>query len=266
MRRPALIGVAAVLILCGTLLFVPGLRDARITTGAGLAWFGVLVLTYDKRGIGESGGQFQGGLAAASASNLGLLAQDAAAAASMLVRHPRLQGTPVGYIGLSQGGWIIPIAASGPPAVSFMFFFSGPVATVSEETHFSNLAEHDPTFWQTHTRGEVAEYMKSVSYSGDDVDPRTHLTTLKVPGFWAFGGQDNIMPVDLSVARLRELIARGQPHFDYREYPALGHELVIFRFSNMTLSQPFKDSINWIRSVGEHSGPSMAVSSSDRSR
>ena len=219
---------------------------ARLFASEGLA-----VLTYDKRGVGKSGGSFVGRLAAASASNLGLLAQDAAAAASVLVQHPRTQGTPIGYIGASQGGWIVPIAASGPPAVSFMFFFSGPVATVNEETHFSNLAENDPTFWQTHTRAEVAEYMKSVSYGSGDVDPRTHLATLKVPGFWAFGGQDNIMPVDLSVTRLRELIARGQSHFHYREYPALGHEVVIFHFSNMTLSQPFKDSVDWIRSIGE---------------
>jgi hypothetical protein len=66
--------------------------------------------------------------------------------------------------------------------------------------------------------------MKSVRYSDGDVDPRAHLATLQVPGFWAFGGQDNIMPGDVSVTRLRELIAPGQSQFQYREY--LDHRLV----------------------------------------
>jgi pimeloyl-ACP methyl ester carboxylesterase len=310
MRRAAVTGVAALLLLCGVLLFVPRLRDARLTLGAVLARFGVLVglqsedltfrstdvslsgtivfperaqpigsvvlvhgsgrahrmlwlarlfaseglvvLTYDKRGVGKSGGEFQGGPSAATASNLALLAQDAAAAARVLIeQHPRTRGSPVGYVGLSQAGWIMPIAASGPPTVSFLLFFSGPVATVSEERHFSNLAENDPTFWQTHSRAEVAEYMKSVPSGSGDVDPTTALATLQMPAFWAFGGQDNIMPVDLSVTRLRELIARGQSHFRYREYPALGHELVTFDFSTMTLSQPFKDGVDWIGHIAE---------------
>ena len=323
MRRAALTGLAALVLLCGMLLFVPRLRDARLTLGAVLARFGVLVgmesedvtfrssdvnlsgtivvpeqsqpiasvvlvhgsgraprmlwlarlfaseglavLTYDKRGVGKSGGQFQGGPSAASVSNLDLLAQDAAAAANVLVQHPRTGGTPVGYIGLSQGGWIIPIAASRPPAVSFMLFFSGPVTTVSEERHFSNLAENDPTFWQTHSRADVAEYMKSVRYSEGDVDPRTNLANLQVPGFWAFGGQDNIMPVDLSVTRLSELIARGQSQFQYREYPGHGHELVVFDFSALALSQPFKDSVEWIRDIrGQVPGASTTFPSRPR--
>jgi pimeloyl-ACP methyl ester carboxylesterase len=313
------IGLAALVLLCGMLLFVPRLRDARVTLGAVLARFGVLVgmesedvtfrsndvnlsgtivfprqphptasvvlvhgsgraqrmlwlarlfasegiavLTYDKRGVGKSGGQFQGGPSAASAGNLDLLAQDAAAAAGVLVRHPRTGRVPIGYIGLSQGGWIAPMAASKPPAVSFMLFFSGPVATVSEERHFSNLAENDSTFWQTHSRADVAEYMKSVRYADDDVDPRTDLTAMQIPGFWAFGGQDNVMPVDLSVVRLRELIGRGQSQFQYREYPAYGHELVIFDFSSLSLSQPFKDSVEWIRNIPRRGPAASAVSS-----
>ncbi len=84
----------------------------------------------------------------------------------------------------------------------------------------------------------------------------------QVPGFWAFGGQDNIVPVDLSVTRLRELIARGQSQFDYREYPGYGHELVVFDFSTIALSQPFKDSVEWIRNIrAQGPGASDAVPS-----
>jgi hypothetical protein len=43
MRRTAVIILAALVLLCGTLLVVPGLRDARLTLAAVLARFGVLV-------------------------------------------------------------------------------------------------------------------------------------------------------------------------------------------------------------------------------
>ena len=92
-----------------------------------------------------------------------------------------------------------------------------------------------------------------------------HLATLQVPRFWAFGGQDNIMPVDLSVTRLRDLVARGQSQFEYREYPGYGHELVVFDFSDITLSQPFNDSVEWIRNIrGQVSGAAIVVPSQPR--
>ena len=230
MKREIIIGLGLLAVLVVALLFVPRLRDARLTLGAVLVRLGVVVgldrenvefqsagntlsgtivfpeesppraaivlihgsgrttrmlwlahlfasegiavLTYDKRGVGKSAGQFVGGLSAATAVNFDLLAQDAAAGAAVISRHARLQGTPVGYVGFSQGGWIGPIAATRPPLVSFMAFFSGPVTTVSEEGHFSDLAENDSTFWKTHTHQQVAEYMTSVSHQRDDVDPQ----------------------------------------------------------------------------------------------
>jgi alpha/beta superfamily hydrolase len=208
---------------------------------------GVAALTYDKRGTGQSGGTFVGGLAAATGANLDLLAQDAAAAAAVLSRHPRLKGVPVGYAGLSQGGWVGPMAAVKSPEGDFMIFFSGPVATVCEEAYFSDLAEGDASFWETHTREQVADYMKSVKCQGDDVNPSPTLAGLRIPGFWAFGGADNIMPVDVSVARLDALIAGGQTQFRYRVYPENGHEVIVFDFSHLRLSAAFHDAVDWIR-------------------
>jgi uncharacterized protein len=208
---------------------------------------GIAVLTYDKRGVAKSGGTFVGGLPAATATNFDLLGQDAAAAAAVIARNPRLSDAPIGYVGFSQGGWIGPLAAERSPDVAFMTFFSAPVATVCEEGHFSDLAEGDASFWKTHTREQVAEYMKSVSCPPHDVDPSPTLARLRIPGFWLFGGRDNVMPVDLSVARLDALIAGGQSQFRYRVYPENGHEVIVFDFSRLSLSAAFHDSVNWIR-------------------
>jgi pimeloyl-ACP methyl ester carboxylesterase len=163
-----------------------------------------------------------------------------------------MRGTSIGLAGFSQGGWIGPMAATRSPDVAFMVFFSGPVTTVCEEGHFSDLAERDPTFWKTHTRQEVAEYMKSISCPRDDVDPGPTLSRLRVPGFWAFGGQDNVMPVDLSVTRLDALISRGQSQFRYRIYFEYGHEVIVFDFSRLSLSTGFREAVEWIKqTVGE---------------
>lgn len=305
MKRAILLSVGLLAVLVALILFLPRLRDARLTLravvirlgltagldsdniefqsagstlsgtivfpeesppraaivlihGSGrttrMLWMahfftseGLAVLTYDKRGAGKSGGTFVGGISAGSATNLHLLAQDAAAAAAAMGQHPRLRGTPVGYVGFSQGGWIGPLAAAGPPAVSFMVFFSGPVTTVAEEGYFSDLAESHADFWKTHTHQEVGQYMKAVHYPSDDLDPRAALSQLHIPAFWAFGGLDNVMPVDLSIVRLQELIAAGQSQFHYTLYPEHGHELIVYEFSRMSLSRPLKDGADWIK-------------------
>ena len=111
-------------------------------------------------------------------------------------------------------------------------------------------AAMDGHFWETHSHEEVAAYMKSVRYRSDDVDPRTSLSKLAIPAFWVFRGQDNIIPVDLSVVRLEELIAHGQSQFRYKIYPEYRHELMIlFESSKLSLSRPFPEVAGWIRNT-----------------
>jgi alpha-beta hydrolase superfamily lysophospholipase len=208
---------------------------------------GIAAMTYDKRGTGRSGGTFVGGRAAATAENFDLLGADAAAAAALASRHPRLTGASIGLVGISQGGWIGPVAAAKSPEVDFMVFFSGPVATVCEEDHFSDLAEGNSSFWTTHSRQEVSEYMTSAICGADDVDPSPVLDALRIPAFWTFGGRDNVMPVDVSVTRLKALVAKGHFQFRYRVYPNNGHELIVFEIPTLSLSAAFRDTVDWIK-------------------
>jgi hypothetical protein len=212
-----------------------------------LASDGFAVLTYDKRGVGKSGGVYEEPHNT-SAANIDLLADDAAAAMQVLTEHPRLASVLFGFIGESQGGWIVPIASLKSRAPKFMAFLSGPVCTVSEQMHFQDLAGNDEAFWTTHTHAQVATYMKSVSYSSDDVDPRSSLSTLSMPGLWLFGAKDNLVPVDVCEARLKTLIQQGQHNFSYKIYPDFGHQLGSGP-SKERLA--YRDTVTWIKNLAK---------------
>jgi dienelactone hydrolase len=182
---------------------------------------GIAVYTYDKRGVGQSEGEYGVG---SFQQQLETLGADAAAALSALNGRPELKGVTSGFFGISQAGWVIPYAANrSRPA--FIALWSGPVCTVQEELHFSAVAENDATYLERHTPAQIRDYMKKTPRHRDDVDPVPYLREITVPGLWIFGGKDNSIPVDLSIERLTTLISSGRSNFEYKLYPAQGHSL-----------------------------------------
>ncbi|MEL6135198.1 MAG: alpha/beta hydrolase, partial [Bacteroidota bacterium] len=113
----------------------------------------LLVLTYDKRGVGESGGVYAGpevGTNNISTANLKLLAADVSAAVNVI--HRENETIPVGLVGFSQAGWIIPIAANKNPLITFMVLFSCPTITTLEQLRFQFYTDGRADFWEHHTR------------------------------------------------------------------------------------------------------------------
>ena len=113
-------------ILAGTIFTPKNIRAAVVIVhGSGqekrmknfattLANNGIAVLTYDKRGVGESAGLYAGpevGTNNVDFSNLNLLSLDASAAVNALSKSLSNDQIPLGLIGASQAGWIIPLAA-----------------------------------------------------------------------------------------------------------------------------------------------------------
>jgi len=80
---------------------------------------GFAVLRVDDRGVGESGGRFQG-------LTSDDFAQDAAACVAWLRHRPGIDPKRVGLIGHSEGGLIAPIVASRDPGVAFIVLLAGP--------------------------------------------------------------------------------------------------------------------------------------------
>ncbi|HEX8088205.1 MAG TPA: alpha/beta fold hydrolase [Blastocatellia bacterium] len=90
---------------------------------------GVAVLTYDKRGVGESTGDF-------TRVPFYDLAGDALAGVRFLRTRKEVDPDQVGVWGVSQGGWLGPLAASQSPDVAFVISVSGPGVSPKEQMLF----------------------------------------------------------------------------------------------------------------------------------
>ena len=211
-----------------------------------LAKEGIAVLTYDKRGVGESEGVYVGptvGTNNIDTTNLNLLSQDANSAVKTFQSQLKNKKLPVGLVGFSQAGWIMPIAASNNPQINFMVLFSCPTITTLEQLRFQFYTNGNNNFWENHTDSDAREHTKNDpdKYQFTAIDPKTSLNTLSIPGLWLFGEKDIQIPVKLCIEQLNTLKAQGKP-FEYTLFPKLGHNTVS---DNDTT--PFDISVQWIK-------------------
>ena len=211
-----------------------------------LAKEGITVLTYDKRGVGESGGIYVGpsvGTNNIDTNNLNLLSQDANAAASIFRTYLKDKKIPIGLVGFSQAGWIMPIAASNNPEIEFMVLFSCPTITTLEQLRFQFYTNGNNNFWENHTEGEAREHIKNDPdrYQFTASDPKIYLNTLSIPGLWLFGEKDIQIPVKLCIEQLNTFKVQGKP-FEYTLFSTLGHNT-----SSGDSTETVDISIEWIK-------------------
>lgn len=195
----------------------PQTRDYFPDLPALLSGAGYAVLTYDKRGVGQSGGVFPGDLADQRA--IDTLARDAEAAVRFLAAQPGIDRTRLGLAGHSQGGWISPLAASREPAVRFAVLFAGPSYSQGETDHWSDIAgagQSPPTRTEDDMEAEVLRQGSS------GYEPLPALRALRVPTLWLFGRIDWVVPTRLSIRRLRDIGG----DFTIAEFPKANHSLV----------------------------------------
>jgi hypothetical protein len=208
-----------------------------------LAASGCAVFTYDKRGVGASEGVYAGPEMRTNnidSANLHLLAQDARAAVNLLKQ--KLPSLPIGLLGFSQAGWIIPLAATDNPLVEFMVLFSGPTVTTLEQLRFQFYTAGRTDFWEHHTEADAREHLQNDPdrFQFAPTDPKESLAALTIPGLWLFGGKDIQIPANLCIEDLQALKAQGKP-YDYALFPELGHR------TGFAGSAPVALAIQWIK-------------------
>ena len=234
---------AAVVIVHGS-----GQEKRMMDFATTLANNGIAVLTYDKRGVGESAGVYAGpevGTNNVDFSNLNLLSLDASNAVNTLSKYLSNDQIRIGLIGGSQAGWIIPLTVEKNKKVKFMTIFSGALITVKEQLRFQFYTNGDKNFWDTHSEEDTRKHVfhDPDKYEFIDTSPNDILSKLSIPGIWIFGGKDIQVPVKLSIEYLDILKSKGK-NYEYKLFPNLGHNTA---FSDS--EEPMKDAINWIKNI-----------------
>lgn len=172
--------------------------------GNRLAAAGFAVYAYDKRGVGRSGGEYSNVGVSNSDRMFALLADDALAAVDAVRTRRDVDPARIGLMGVSQGGWIAPLAASRSTHVRFVVTVSGPAVSVGEEIAYSRLAGSDPGSLQGLSDAEIDRQMKEFR-GPHGYDPEPVLKTLAVPTFWVLGDKDRSIPLDRTVTILTRL-------------------------------------------------------------
>jgi pimeloyl-ACP methyl ester carboxylesterase len=91
-------------------------------------------LTYDKRGVGSSTGDFR-------KTPFIELSRDGLAGVEWLKAHDGIDARKIGVWGISQGGWLGPLAASQSKDVAFVIAVSGPGVSPGEQMIFYYASE-----------------------------------------------------------------------------------------------------------------------------
>ncbi|WP_238011621.1 alpha/beta fold hydrolase [Dactylosporangium sp. AC04546] len=193
---------------------------------------GFAVLSYDKRGVGGSSGNWL-------TSSYGDLAADAAAAVRLLRSQPQVDTAAVGLFGHSEGGWVVLRAAAQIADLAYVVTNSGPGVSLArqdrwatanalradgatpseiaacEATHdqimrwagqgvafaeMKDVLDADPAYQRIIACGPALtedswEFVKLVH----NHDPSADLIRLRCPHLALFGAAETVVPVAASV-------------------------------------------------------------------
>lgn len=192
-----------------------------------LARHGFVVLLPDKRGCGKSEGAWH-------TASFDDFAADAVTAIEYLSQQSQVDTDQIGLLGISQGGWVAPLAAEQSPKVQFVISVSGSIATPAEQVEYEIKNEIDekvpgfiasllaPSFARRAKKRKPVWWQKNAVY-----DPLELWKANTLPVLLIYGEQDQNVDVGRSLDRLGEAqVQRQNPLFHIQVYPDIGHGLI----------------------------------------
>lgn len=204
---------------------------------------GVVVLTYDKPGVGNSTGRFEEVRTDSSEQQLRAMADDVLACLELLKKHPEVDPKRVGLFGGSQAGWIIPIAADVQQDIPFNVILSGPATSYGLEMYFSSLTGEGIRAGSGLNAEQIEQRLDS--YAGPSgYEPLPVLSRLKTPTLWLYGDRDIDIPAQRSAKIVAGLQAQGAP-FTVKVYPDGDHSLQHYSTGRQLSYWP--DIVDWLR-------------------
>lgn len=185
---------------------------------------GIMVLLPDKRGSGESGGDWR-------VASFEDLATDSVAGVDFILEQQSRMVSSIGVIGLSQGGHIAPLVAGVTSDVDYVVNIVGAAVPmheqlVYEENHnireigvlpgVSNVLAY-PAAWSL-----IYLRQKSFWDAIGNFDPAPYWQELEVNALVLYGEDDTNVPSERSVKVLREI---DNDRITVKTYPGSGHAL-----------------------------------------
>lgn len=220
------------------------------------------MLIYDKRGCGESTGDWKKAV-------FSDLADDALAGIRLLQKHSRIDKNRIGFFGSSQGGWIALLAASRFSNSAFIATLSAAPMTPAEQGNYivearlhqkgytgeeiakalalerrvTQVFRSDSGWAELQTAVEKVSaepWFKDAGIAFQpreswnwrwyrdlpmDFDPLPILKKLDVPMFFANGERDMLMPAQKCAEILESIKREYNKDFTVKVFPGVGHIL-----------------------------------------
>jgi dipeptidyl aminopeptidase/acylaminoacyl peptidase len=188
------------------------------SNGYFFARLGFVTLIYDKRGVGESTGDFL-------TSSLEDLASDAIAGVHLLQTRSDVDGHKIGVTGVSQGGWISPLAATRSSNVAFILVVSPSGISPARQSMFNiqNVLEkagYSKTIVDkaSELRARLYEMVRKGSY---DAHFASDVETVHAEPWFALSELPYPVPPSLSEGERRFLLFEPIPVWEKVKIPVL---------------------------------------------
>jgi pimeloyl-ACP methyl ester carboxylesterase len=157
-----------------------------------------------------------------------IYALNALAAVDYQAARADINARQIGLWGISQAGWIIPVAASiAQGSVAFTIIVSGPTVSIGEENLYSDLTGDHQGRATGMAREEITQRLKAQGPVG--FDHYALIEEMRMPGLWLYGALDQSIPVAESVADLEAIKGQWGRDFTWQVFPGANHGLKVAR-------------------------------------
>jgi dienelactone hydrolase len=240
-----------------------GLRDENLGVAGAFARDGVLTLIYDKRTEGYAASGVGG-------RDYSLLADDALAAVTYLQGRSDVRPDMVGLWGLSEGAWVVPMAAARSDDVAFLVLAGAAAIPPAQQEswrheHLLRHAGVSGSLLETIPRDLVHLLVTTDLMSEADYDPVPVLTQIEQPVLAVWGEMERTGPPTESAQIMSAVLEQaGNTHASMAFIPGATHELKVatddgFR-SEDAYSPAYLDLITgWVNDVAAGNPPPSSV-------
>ena len=173
---------------------------------------------YDRRGLGESGG-------VCCEAEIERLAGDVLAGVEALSQIPEVDANKIGLFGFSQGGWVVPNAASRSNKVAFTIVGSGGGVSIFEEDVYSHITGDEACERSDLSETEIDDLMANITPGG--YNPYEDLTTMTQPAYWYYGEDDTSHPVRQVKRNLTEIQQTYGKNWQIQIFENANHEFLL---------------------------------------